>query len=163
MKKVLVCVLGVLLAGSSVAKEVKGKSFVFTISDDVRCTQSDQMEMYTFKWGTPPEFCMFMLMANPVPVPEEAIPSMIEMMTISFKAQMQKQPGMKVTATEQKPIEAGLFKGSEVTFTIEHQAGTMKQNMLVLFDGDKVWNGQLTGMGSNDVTTVYSILKSAKK
>ncbi len=163
MKKFVTCTLILSIVGLAIAKGVVGKSYDFSVPEAVTFEMNKQMEMYTFHLGVPPAFGLFILHVNPAPMPVAAIVPMVDIMTLAFKEQMEKQPGLELVSTDQKLVEVGLFKGTEVAFTVKHSAGMMTQYIFVLFDGEKCWNGQLTGSGTNDVNVVYSILKSARK
>ncbi len=163
MKKFVTCTLILSIVGLAVAKDVVGKSYDFSVPEAVTFEMNEQVEMYTFHLGTPPAFGLFILHVNPAPMPAAAIGPMVDIMALAFKDQMEKQPSLELVSIDQKLVEVGLFKGTEVAFTVKHSAGMMMQYIFVLFDGEKCWNGQLTGSGTNDLEQVYSILKSARR
>jgi len=165
MKAFLVFMLGTIVSISCFAEEVKGNTISFQLSNNIKFENKTrrQLEFYCFKWGQPGT--MFILNRNLAVTSKEMLKPMSEMMIISFKDQMGKQPGMSIKSSTQREVLLGIFSGTELEFVISNaQLGfEIKQYMFLLWDGTSSWNGQFSATSPKDISTVYDILKNAKR
>ena len=167
MKVLLLFVLGLAVGISCLAKdqEVKGETLSFQIKDGVKFENKtkNKMEFYSFEWGQPGT--MFMLYRNSAITSKDMLKPMTEIMSTAFKDQMKKQPGMEIKSFSNREVSLGIFSGTELEFVITNtQFGIeIKQYMFLLWDGNSCWSGQFSDSSAKDISTVYDILKNAKR
>jgi hypothetical protein len=165
MKYLTLITLGFCILISSVsAKEVTGKTYRFTLPDEVRFESNEQHEFYSFHWGGPTNSALLMLHPNPAPISLRALKPMAEMMQVTFEDQMKAQGQASEIETKRSDLTLGDFQGVELEFTIKHDSGiTIKQWIWILHDGTHAWNGQLTAHSAEDIGIAHKIIEHATR
>jgi len=157
----IACVL-VLIATSCLAKEVKGKTYAFTIPDDATFEFQEAMESYTFKWGDGAAFGMMMLFPMQGGISEGMAKPMLDLMAASLEDQLKKQGQFTNISKRKRDVKTGPFTGAEIEFTMTHGGGVkLWQSMLVLWDGQQAWTANLTGSSADHIATAHKILGTA--
>ena len=165
MKNIMYVIFGLLLIITTCfAKDVKGKTYVFNIPDDVTFETKTDMEFYSFKWGKDASIALLMFYPYPTSTSEQMLKPMIELMEIGFEYQMKKMAGIKDIKKTKRDIKAGVFSGVEIEFAVVYGDGKIiEQYMFLVWDGDRAWSGQLTAPSTDDINKAHTILEKAKK
>ena len=164
MKPIALMALTLCWATTAFSKDVTGKTYCFTVPDDVTFKSHEKLEFYTFRWGKDKQLALFMLHVSPAPLPPGAIKPMVDVMEITFESQMKQQGQTADIEKKQTELDLGPFKGTQIEFIIKHTEGkTIRQYMFLLHDGSNVWNGQLTAPSANDIERARLIMKKAKR
>lgn len=166
MKQFTIAALAILVATSSFSEEtnVVGKTYEFTIANDVIFESHEKMEFYTFKWGDAPHIALFMLSVNPAPLTPRALKPMADMMEVTFEDQITTHMDVSDIQKKRNEVDLGSFKGTQLEFVVTQPTGiAIRQYMLILHDGSHAWNGQLTANSTNDIARTHMIIKKAKK
>lgn len=166
MKPIALMALTLCWATTGFSKDVTGKTYRFTVPDDVTFKSHEKLEFYTFRWGTDKQLVVFMLNVNQTPLPLKAIKPMVELMEITFESTLKQQGQTAEFEKKQTELDLGPFKGTQIEFTIKHAEGkTIRQYTFLLHDGSNVWNGYLTTTSTNDddIKRAHLILKKTKR
>ena len=166
MKQIAIAGLVLAFTANSLvaASRVMGQTYSFMVPDHVIFESHQDMEFYTFRWGKAPHVALFMLNANPAPLTVRALKPMADMMAVTFEDQIKKQIALSDIQTERTELQIGPFEGIQIAFTMKQTSGDiMLQYMLILHDGDRAWNAQLTANTTNDILTAHAIMQTAEK
>jgi len=173
MKQILLAVLCIALAGcaSLPQKSVSGTTYAFQIPEDVVFARSPQREYYGFVWGTGPGSRFLRLYPRPLlqpypkGTPECVLDPLIEYVERQFEDDVKHTTGFKgIISKAKRRVKAGPFSGHEVLFAMQRQDGTQyKLYVLLLWDGQRVWDGSIRALSRNDITRAYNILSTAKR
>jgi hypothetical protein len=142
----------------------KTAAYTFTFPQDVTFASRGDVEFYTFNWGEPPLSALLMLNVSPVPLAPREFRASADTLEGAFEAQMKELNGTAEIVKKRADVELGPFKGIEIEFTIKHSPEMItRQYMLLLHDGERAWNGQLTATSTHDIAKAHSIIGSAKR
>ncbi len=145
--------------------EVGGKSYSFSIPDNVKFEAHDEPERYAF--FLPSEtISPFMIIPNPGVKGTNSIPEIVTKTRAGFMEKMKMQDD-KVISVAEKSCKYGLFVGGEIKFTLQLDTGISTdqcdQYLFQLWDGNRGWSAVFVSSNTNDIKLVRKILESGKR
>jgi len=144
--------------------KVEGKSYSFSIPDNVKFNLQDDPEGYTF--FLPSEIITpFVILPNPGVKGTNSIPKIVKKIKAGFMEEMKVQDKKVISVTE-KSCNYGLFVGGEMKFTVQMDPDSFTdqydQYILQLWDGTRGWLAVLVSSNTNDIKLARKILESGK-
>ena len=147
--------------------EVEGKSYSFSIPDNVKFKIQDEPERYVFCWtfNIPTSFMIF---PNSKVRDPSAIPKIAKKAKASLVKGM-KAKGDEIISATDNGCSYGLFVGSEIKLTVQvdpvassDQFKQFDQYVFYLWDGNRGWGAILVSSNTNDIAQTRKILESGK-
>jgi len=153
-----------LLIAFSGCKRDKSDEVQFVVPPNVVYEFSEDTEHHSFNWGKDGNTAVFMIYPHPAGLSAEMVEEMAEKTAALSEPKVKKIEGVKSVSKKVHDIKAGHFSGKEIDFIVVTTKGkTFYQCIYVLWDGDRVWQGQLTGPTEDDVDMAHRILQTKKK
>ena len=106
---------------------------------------------------------LFMMSPHPAGLSRSMIDKMASDTAAKLEPELEKIEGVVSLKREEADISAGEYSGKEIIFIVAMSDGkTAYQCMYLLWDGNRLWQGQLTGSRKEDLAMVRTILESKK-
>ena len=136
----------------------------FVLPEGVRYESQDDIGFQSFRWGTDDAAAVFMMSPHPAGLSREMVDKMASDTVSQLEPELRKIEGVDTLERSALDISAGEFTGKAITFTLGMSDGkTVYQSVYVLWDGSRLWQGQMTGSHPKDLGMVRSILESMRK
>lgn len=144
--------------------EVKSQSLQFSIPEEVEFKSKEELEMYSFTWGEGTNTNLLILYPHPMPSPAKMVKPMADMMEISFEESLAEKSGLELVSTKREADRWGLFTGEQLAADLKSPDGFELTNyMFILHDGERIWNGQLSGADKTGIVQAVKILSSTQQ
>ena len=125
---------------------------------------SRDIDFHSFRWGTNDTMALFMMSPHPAGLNHAMFGKMASDAASQLEPAMRKLEGVENLSTETRDFTAGDFTGKEIICRLRMKDGkTVYQTMHILWDGTRLWQGQLTGTKEDDLAMVQRILRSKTK
>ncbi len=158
---VLVLILGALVLGCAQQRVAPPP---FDLPSGVIYETDDRIEFHAFRWGTDDATALFIMSPHPAGLNRAMVDKMAESARPELVAAMRNVEGVAEVETTKGEISAGDFTGRTIFCKLKMDDGkTVYQTMHILWDGSRLWHGQLTGTTEDDLRMVEAILKSMKQ
>ena len=162
MKKALLTVVGAMLVFGCASR--KQTVAPFPLPEGVVYEAQDDIGFRSFRWGADDAMALFMMSPHPAGLSRDMVDKMASDTASKAEPEFRKIEGVDTLKKEAADISAGDFTGKEVVFTVGMSDGkTICQSLYVLWDGSRLWQGQMTGSRPEDLQMVRSILDSMGK
>jgi len=133
----------------------------FDLPPGVTYETDENIEFHSFRWGTNETTALFMMSPHPAGLSYAMVDKMIEDARPMVIQAMREVEGVDEVDTTTRNITAGDFTGKAIVCELGMADGkTVRQTMHIVWDGNRLWQGQLTGTTEDDLKTVETILKS---
>lgn len=124
----------------------------------------NDVEFHSFHWGTNDTTAVFGMFPHPAGLNQAMVDKMANDAGSQLEPELRKIEGVETLEKETVEISAGAFTGKEIRATLSMADGeTIYQSMYLLWDGSRLWMGQLTGSTGDDLAMVRTILESKKE
>ena len=158
------CILLFLLVTFLGCKRDKSDEVQFVVPPHVIYEFREDPEFHSFNWGKDEDTAVFMIHPHPAGLSATMVEEMADKTSALLEPQLKKSEGIKSVSRKVHDITAGCFSGREIDFKVVTTNGkTFYQCIYVLWDGDRVWQGQLTGPTEDDLGMAHRILQTKKK
>ena len=138
-------------------------SSMFSVPDGVTY-ENKVPEFHSFHWNDGNDTALFMISPHPAGLSESMVSWMADQTANQFEPVIKDINGVESFIKKSSDISAGKFTGRLIDFLLKTKDGkTFRQCIYVLWDGERVWQGQLTGPKDSDIEMVHRILESRKK
>ncbi len=162
MKKA-VLLSAVLITAAGCADRESGM-ISFAVPADVVHEYKANLEFHSFHWGANDNTAVFMLHPHPAGLSPSMVQGMADKTAAQLESQLKMIEGVESVSRKATNIAAGHFSGKEIDFTVMTTDGkSFYQCVYVLWDGDRVWQGQLTGAKDTDIGVARKLLQTAQK
>lgn len=136
---------------------------MFSVPDGVTCESKASLEFHTFRWGDGDDTAVFMISPHPAGLSESMVRGMAAETAKRFEQDIKALDEVESVVTTSSDISVGRFSGRQIDFLVTTKDGeTFHQCMYVLWDGERVWQGQLTASEDSGIAMVHRILASRK-
>ena len=150
------CLVGCARHGNGVAS--------FDLPPGVIHETTRDIEFHSFRWGTNDTMALFMMSPHPAGLNRAMVEKIASDAASQLEPAMRKIEGVEDLSTETRDFAAGDFTGKEIVCKLRMKDGkTVYQAMHILWDGTRLWQGQLTGTKEDDLEMVERILRSKTK
>ncbi len=153
-------VIAICLIVSGCRRTENGAS-TFSVPDGVTHESKTSPEWHAFHWGDSEETALFMISPHPAGLSESMVHGMAaqtaKLLEPDLKALEEVESVVKICSD----ISVGRFSGRQVDFLVTTKDGkALHQCIYILWDGERVWQGGLTGPKDSDIAMVHRILRS---
>ena len=157
---ILACLIGTTLyAGDQ--KELRGKTFTFTVPGDVEAKSPEDNNNIPMQWESGQGTTIFVITSMRLNNASKVLASQADTMEQALEAEFKKQ--FSELQKNRKEIQLASFKGIELEFILKHASGLVMHYVhFYLSDGAQMLHGQLTAHSPNDKEKAHAILRSAK-
>jgi hypothetical protein len=154
-------VVVLILAGCAGQKQA---GVPLSLPEGVIYESQDDVEFQSFRWGEDEAMALFMMSPHPAGLSQDMVDVMANSKAVSgLETELLTIEGVNTLDREDRALASGRFSGKEIVFTLEMSDGkTVYQAMYILWDGTRLWQGQLTGAQPRDFDMVRAILESFK-
>ena len=150
---VALCVAGCAKQNSTVSSFDLPAGVIYETEDDI--------EFHSFRWGTNDTTALFMMSPHPAGLNRAMVDKMASDAVPKVKSAMRGVEGVEYLNMETHDFTAGDFTGKAIICRLSMTDGkTVYQTMHILWDGTRLWQGQLTGTTEDDLAMVQTILES---
>ena len=155
-----IALIAVCLIASGCRRANKGAP-MFSPTDGVTHERKAGLDVHTFHWGDGDDTAVFMISRHPAGLSESMVRGMAAQTAERFEPELKGMVEVQSVAKRSSDISVGRFSGKQIEFLVTTKDGqTFHQCMYVLWDGQRVWQGQLTGSTDGDIAMVHRILAS---
>ncbi|MDD2240573.1 MAG: hypothetical protein PHI93_07930 [Kiritimatiellae bacterium] len=162
MKKIIP-ILIIAICVSSCTKPKPTES-PFVLPAGVTYETEGDIEFHAFHWGSNATAAVFMIYPHPAGLNYAMVDKMASDSIPTLEAAMREVEGVDNLNTETHDFKAGDFTGKVINCTVNMADGKkVYQAMHILWDGTRLWQGQLTGTTENDLEMGERILNSKTK
>jgi len=160
--RAIVGVLLVLLMAGCTSQKQDGVPLI--LPEGVIHESQDDVELQLFRWGEGEAMALFMMSPHPAGLNRAMVDVMANSEAVSgLETELLKIEGVSTLDRDDGDIASGQFAGKEILFTLEMSDGkTVYQAMYILWDGTRLWQGQLTGSQPKDLDMVRVLLGAMK-
>ena len=121
----------------------------------------ENIEFHVFNWGKNETAGLFMMSPHPAGLNHAMVARMTEDAIPLVKNAMREVEGVEEMETSTEDIVSGAFSGTAIVCKLKmNDASTIYQTMHILWDGNRLWQGQMSGHSIDDLRMVELILKS---
>jgi len=135
----------------------------FDLPPGVTYEVDESTDYRSFRWGTDDTMALFMMFPHPAGLDRAMVDKMAEDAESQLPAAMRGIEGSTRMETTTRAVSAGAFTGKAIVCKLTMDDGkTVYQTMHILWDGNRLWQGQLSGTTEDDLKMVETILKSRR-
>jgi hypothetical protein len=162
MKDTIALIIVCLIAGG--CRRTEHNKELFSAPEGVTYEIEEGLEFHTFSWGDGNNISVFMVYPHPAGLSQPIVPWMANQMSQKFEPRLEAINGIESFTKTSSEVCLGIFSGQQIDFLITmNDRNTIHQCIYVLWDGERVWQGQLTGLTDNDITMVHRILATSAR
>ena len=134
---------------------------IFSVPEGVTYESKAAPESHSFHWGEGNDTVVFVVSPHPAGLSEAMVRRMADETASLVEPELRALDEVESVAKTSSDISVGRFTGREVDFLLTGEDGkTFHQCVYVLWDGERVWQGQLSGSEDSDLAMVRRILAS---
>ena len=134
---------------------------MFSVPDGVMHESKASPEFHAFHWGDGDDTAVFMISPHPAGLSESMVRGMAAQTAKRLEPDLKALDEVESVVKTSSDISVGRFSGRQIDFLVTTKDGkTFHQCMYVLWDGERAWQGQLTGSEDSDIAMVRRILAS---
>lgn len=134
---------------------------MFSVPDGVTHESKASPEFHTFHWSDGNDTALFMISPHPAGLSESMVRGMAAETAKQLEPNLKAMDGVESVAKTSSDISVGRFSGRQIDFLVTTKDGKkFHQCMYVLWDGERAWQGQLTGSEDSNIAMVHRILAS---
>lgn len=145
-------------------KQVSGKTFTFTIPEQVESKPPDNSDVYVFQWKSGIGTANFVISTTRLASNQERLHQYADELKKELEKGFMKDKTFKIRAKPNKDIELGAFKGVVVEFQLESNSDIeLWYHQFILSDGIHTLFAPITAHSENDYDQACRIIKHAKR
>ena len=117
--------------------------------------------VHSFRWGTKDTTALFMMYPHPAGLNHAMVGEMARDAKRELESAMRKIKGVLDVETTVDDLSAGDYTGKAIVCKLHMEDGKAGyQTIHILWDGSRLWQGQLTATTEDDLRMVETLLKS---
>ena len=162
MKLLAAILIGTAVASGCAHSPARAPSAMSTLPLGVSHFVQPDDHYHFFAWRTnDSSTAEFTMMSLPGPHTRHMLGEIVTRTEISFEASVTNVISLSCLHKEVAGLSIGDYEGKEITFIMRDREGATSYDVLyVLWDGDRIWQGQLIGPYKADVKIARDILKA---
>lgn len=132
---------------------------LFYVPDGVTHKTETDTRLHSFTWGNDDEMTSFIVYPHPAGLSQSMVWDTADQIARGLETKLNNLDETQEVAKASSDFSIGRFTGRLIDFLVTGKDGkTFHQCMYVMWDGNRVWQGQMTALKESDLQMVQRIL-----